>query len=98
MTAAGTYRTHPIGVVHARPRVGRHRLGRPGLKYCRHLRPVRARLIRRDVTRHAAPVSPLRLGAEVAMLLGILMVTGTVLVSGWYAASGAAAVAGMVGP
>jgi hypothetical protein len=23
----------------------RHRLGAPGLKYCRHLRPVRARLV-----------------------------------------------------
>jgi hypothetical protein len=25
----------------------RHRLGAPGLKYCRHLRPVRARLVTR---------------------------------------------------
>jgi hypothetical protein len=96
MAVTATYRIQMIGAAGVRPARGRHRLGKPGLKYCRHLRPVRARLTRQEVTRHAAPLSRIRLTAEVAMLLLMAMVTGTVLVSGWYAAAGAAVIAQMV--
>jgi hypothetical protein len=68
------------------------------LRHCRHLDLVQARIVARESTRHAARVSPARLGAELAMLMMMLMVTGTVLVSGWYAAAGAAVIAGMVSP
>jgi hypothetical protein len=97
MAGRSAYRIRMIGVPEAYTDTGRHRLGSPGLKYCRHHRPVRARLVRRQVTRRrAAPVSPARLSAEVAMLVTIVMVTGTVLVSGWYAAAGAAVIADLV--
>ncbi len=90
----GDYRIHLLGVAGTRPGVGRHRLGAPGLKYCRHHRPVRARLVRQQVSRRrAVPASRI---LQVATLLAVLMVTGTVLVSGWYAAAGAAAIASMV--
>jgi hypothetical protein len=91
----GDYRIRLLGMAETRPGVGRHRLGAPGLKYCRHHRPVRARLVRQQVSRRrAAPASRV---LQVTTLLAALTVTGTVLVSGWYAAAGAAAIAGMVG-
>ena len=96
MAATGAYRIHVVGSADVPAGSGRHRLGRPGLKYCRHHRPVRARLVTREVTRHAAPVSPVRLSAQAAMLVVMIMIAGTVLVSGWYAAAGAAVIAGMV--
>ena len=82
---------HVVG----QPVGGRHRLGEPGLKYCRHLRPVRARLVTRPQRRgrHAARVSRTRLGAGLVLAL---TVTSTVLVSGWYAAAGAAVIADLV--
>jgi hypothetical protein len=98
MPATGTRRIQMNGSAHHRTVSSRHRLGDPGLKHCRRLGPVRVRLVRREVTRHAAPVSPMRLGAEVAMVLAILTATGTVLVSGWYAAASAAVMAGIVTP
>jgi hypothetical protein len=99
MAVTGAYRIRMVDAATVRPARGRHRLGNPGLRYCRHLRPVRARLVTRrsaPLTRHATPVSPARLSAELAMLLLVAMVMGTVLVSGWYAAAGAAVIAGMV--
>src|SRR5512146_1729827 len=97
MSAKGAYRIHVVGVEDARPGSGRHRLGAPGLKYCRHHRAVRARLVHRRVSRRrAARISAARVSIEVAVLVTLVMIAGTVLVSGWYAAAGAAVIAGMV--
>jgi hypothetical protein len=84
---------HVVG----QPLGGRHRLGEPGLKYCRHLRPVRARLVTRPrrSTRHTARVSRTRVSASLVVALTVM---STVLVSGWYAAAGAAVIADMVRP
>lgn len=89
------YRIQMYGRAGTHPGDGRHRLGRPGLKYCRHLRPVRARLVTRRVTRHNAHISRIRVSAS---LMLVLMAMSTVLVSGWYAAAGAAVIADIVHP
>jgi hypothetical protein len=102
MALTGAYRIQVWGAT-ARPRRGRHRLGSPGLRHCRHMRPVRARLVSRRVsrrgtnriTRHRAPSSPALMSAT---LMVALMVLSTVLVSGWYAAAGAAVIADIVRP
>jgi len=102
MALTGAYRIEVWGSA-ARPRRGRHRLGSPGLRHCRHLRPVRARLLTRrvsrrstnQITRHRAPGSPVRISAT---LMVALMALSTVLVSGWYAAAGAAVIVDIVRP
>jgi hypothetical protein len=96
MATTGAYRIEVIGLNHVLPAGGRHRLGNPGLRYCRHHHPVGIRVATRQYTRHAARISPVRRGAEVAMAVAMLMVTGTVLISGWYAVTGAAVMVGMV--
>jgi hypothetical protein len=95
MAVTGTYQITTLDANRALPN-GRHRLGSPGLEYVRNHRPVRARLATQHVTRHAAPVSPRRAGAELAIVVAMLVLTGTVLVSGWYAATGAAVIADML--
>jgi hypothetical protein len=79
-------------------RYGRHRLGHPGLNYCRQLPTVRSRLDVGPITRHAAPISPAQLSIHVVSLILLAVIAGTVLVSGWYAAAGAAVIADIVTP
>lgn len=67
-------------------RVGRHRLGQPGLRYCRDHAEVDARLAQVQSRRTAARRPRLRTGYA----LGAVAATSAVVVSGWLAAGSAA--------
>jgi hypothetical protein len=67
--------------------VGRHRLGHPGLRYCREIPEVRERLEIAEHTRHQA-VSVRRI--RPAHVIGAATATGAAVVTGWLAASSTA--------
>jgi hypothetical protein len=69
-------------------RVGRHRFGHPGLRYCRDIPEVRGRLEPAERTQHAV-VSVRRV--RPAQVIGAAAATGAVVVGGWLAASTALA-------
>jgi len=74
------------------PRAGRHRLGQPGLRYCRELPEVSARLEQLRL-RQAETARP---RFRPAYTLGALAATGAVVVSGWLVA-GSTAFADIIG-
>lgn len=71
---------------------GRHRLGLPGLRYCRELPEIRARLERGTHLRHSAPTGP---WGEAALAVGVAIAATTALVGGWLA-GGATAFADII--
>jgi hypothetical protein len=68
--------------------VGRHRYGRPGLRYCREIPEVRERLERTERTQHGAAAA---WRVRPAQVVGAVAATGAAVVSGWLASSTALA-------
>ncbi len=77
---------------------GRHRLGTPGLRHCRDIPAVRARLEDRPPARHVMPrTSPSMRYLSPAMAAVLLAIcVGALAVAGWLA-GGTPAIADIVG-
>jgi len=78
--------------------IGRHRLGQPGLRYCREHGEVRVRLAHGPRRRRGLNATLAEVTGRITVLASALAGLGTVLVSGWYTAAGANAIAQMVAP
>lgn len=66
---------------------GRHRLGQPGLRHCREIPAVQARLGMVRRTSHAAPPPT---GIRPKHIVGVAAATGAAVVGGWLATSATA--------
>ncbi|WP_163506466.1 hypothetical protein [Fodinicola acaciae] len=76
-------------------RVGRHRLGQPGLRYCREIPEVRDRL-EPTTTRHPHGSASARWRIRPALVVGAAAAAGAAVVGGWLV-TGSTALADILG-
>ncbi|GAA1710274.1 hypothetical protein [Fodinicola feengrottensis] len=76
-------------------RVGRHRLGQPGLRYCREIPEVLARL-EPTTSRNQHATEPARWRIRPALVFGVAAAASAAVVGGWLA-TGSTALADILG-